>query len=76
MRRPLVLAAASLLVAAHAIPGQASAKAAFDAFSADTASAAQAASSFGSCMRKRYGPHYFRGVKRAHRYFMAQACGG
>lgn len=32
--------------------------------------------SFRSCMRKRYGPHYYRGVKRAYRYFMAQACGG
>ena len=30
---------------------------------------------FSRCMRKRYGPHYYRGVKRAHRYFMAQACG-
>jgi hypothetical protein len=31
---------------------------------------------FRSCMRQKYGPKYFRGVKRAHRYFMAQACGG
>jgi hypothetical protein len=31
---------------------------------------------FRSCMRKKYGPRYYRGVKRAHRYFMAQACGG
>jgi hypothetical protein len=32
--------------------------------------------SFRSCMRQKYGPKYFRGVKRAHRYHMAQACGG
>jgi hypothetical protein len=31
---------------------------------------------FRRCMRQKYGRHYFRGVKRAHRYFMAQACGG
>jgi hypothetical protein len=31
---------------------------------------------FRSCMREKYGPRYFRGVKRAHRYHMAQACGG
>jgi hypothetical protein len=31
---------------------------------------------FRSCMRGKYGSHYFRGVKRAHRYHMAQACGG
>jgi hypothetical protein len=31
---------------------------------------------FRSCMHKKYGRHYFRGVKRAHRYHMAQACGG
>jgi hypothetical protein len=31
---------------------------------------------FRRCMRAKYGPKYFRGVKRAHRYFMAQACGG
>jgi hypothetical protein len=28
------------------------------------------------CMRRKYGPHYYRGVRRAHRLFMAQACGG
>ncbi len=32
--------------------------------------------SFRSCMRQKYGPKYFRGVKRAHRFHMAQACGG
>jgi hypothetical protein len=32
--------------------------------------------SFRSCMREKYGPKYFRGVKRAHRFHMAQACGG
>jgi hypothetical protein len=31
---------------------------------------------FRRCMRETYGPRYFRGVKRAHRFFMAQACGG
>ena len=31
---------------------------------------------FNRCMREKYGPRYFRGVKRAHRTFMAQACGG
>lgn len=31
---------------------------------------------FRRCMRAKFGPHYFRGVKRAHRTFMAQACGG
>ena len=31
---------------------------------------------FNRCMRAKYGPRYYRGVKRAHRYFMAQACGG
>jgi hypothetical protein len=31
---------------------------------------------FRRCMRAKFGPKYFRGVKRAHRYFMAQACGG
>jgi len=28
------------------------------------------------CMRARFGPRYFAGVKRAHRYVMAQECGG
>ncbi len=32
--------------------------------------------SFRRCMRQKYGPRYFRGVSRAHRYHMAQACGG
>ncbi len=31
---------------------------------------------FRHCMRQKYGPRYFRGVKRAHRYHMVQACGG
>jgi hypothetical protein len=31
---------------------------------------------FNRCMRAKYGPRYFRGVNRAHRYVMAQACGG
>ncbi len=31
---------------------------------------------FRRCMRQKYGPRYFRGVSRAHRYHMAQACGG
>jgi hypothetical protein len=31
---------------------------------------------FRSCMRAKYGPRYFAGVRRAHRYHMAQACGG
>ncbi len=37
---------------------------------------AKASKAFTRCMRERYGPRYYRGVKRAHRYFMAQACGG
>ena len=28
------------------------------------------------CMRRKFGPSYYRGVKRAHRLMMAQACGG
>ncbi len=28
------------------------------------------------CMRRTFGPSYYRGVKRAHRAMMAQACGG
>ena len=31
---------------------------------------------FRRCMRDKYGPRYFAGVRRATRYFMAQACGG
>jgi hypothetical protein len=31
---------------------------------------------FRRCMRSKYGPRYFSGVKKRHRYFMAQACGG
>jgi hypothetical protein len=31
---------------------------------------------FRRCMREKYGPRYFRGVSRAHRWHMAQACGG
>jgi len=27
------------------------------------------------CMRAKYGPNYYRGVKRAHRAVMAQSCG-
>ena len=37
---------------------------------------AKASKAFTRCMRKHYGPHYYRGVTRAHRFFMAQACGG
>jgi hypothetical protein len=29
---------------------------------------------FRRCMRSNYGPRYFAGVKRAHRWHMAQAC--
>jgi hypothetical protein len=29
---------------------------------------------FRSCMRGKYGRRYFAGVKRAHRWHMAQAC--
>ena len=31
---------------------------------------------FRRCMRAKYGPRYFAGVRRATRYHMAQACGG
>jgi hypothetical protein len=31
---------------------------------------------FRRCMRQKYGRNYYRGVKRAHRFHMAQACGG
>jgi hypothetical protein len=31
---------------------------------------------FNRCMREKYGRNYYRGVKRAHRFHMAQACGG
>jgi hypothetical protein len=29
---------------------------------------------FRRCMRAKYGPRYFAGVRRAHRWHMAQAC--
>ena len=29
---------------------------------------------FRRCMRAKYGPRYFAGVNRAHRWHMAQAC--
>jgi hypothetical protein len=29
---------------------------------------------FRSCMRGKYGPRYFAGVRRAYRWHMAQAC--
>jgi hypothetical protein len=29
---------------------------------------------FRRCMRAKYGPRYFAGVPRAHRFHMAQAC--
>jgi len=31
---------------------------------------------FRSCMREKYGPRYFAGVRRAQRHHMAQACTG
>jgi hypothetical protein len=31
---------------------------------------------FRRCMRAKYGPRYFARVPRAHRFHMAQACGG
>jgi hypothetical protein len=31
---------------------------------------------FRRCMRQKYGRNFFRGVPRAHRTYMAQACGG
>jgi hypothetical protein len=31
---------------------------------------------FRRCMRAKYGPRYFSRVPRAHRFHMAQACGG
>ena len=31
---------------------------------------------FRRCMREKYGPRYFARVRRATRFFMAQACGG
>jgi hypothetical protein len=31
---------------------------------------------FRRCMRAKYGPRYFQGVRRAQRFIMAQACGG
>ena len=34
------------------------------------------ARSFRRCMRAKYGPRYFRGVRQAQRNFKAQACGG
>ncbi len=73
MRRAFLFLACSLVLA-----GQSSAAPAFrpDVAAAVPAVATAASASFQRCMRKRYGPHYFRGVKRAHRYFMAQACGG
>ncbi len=29
---------------------------------------------FRRCMRAKYGPRYFAGVRRAHRWHMSQAC--
>jgi hypothetical protein len=31
---------------------------------------------FRRCMRAKYGPRYYHRVPRAHRFHMAQACGG
>ena len=28
------------------------------------------------CLRRKFGPSYYRGVKRAYRLVMAQSCGG
>jgi hypothetical protein len=42
----------------------------------ELAQAGSATREFRRCMRAKYGPRYFAGVRRAHRFHMAQACGG
>ncbi len=74
MRHPILLATCLLMLASPALAGPVRPLAPADA--PLPVFAAKASKSFTRCMRKRYGPHYYRGVKRAHRYFMAQACGG
>jgi hypothetical protein len=58
---------------AHELEGDLGTQAAPLAFA--QAGASMQSRSFRSCMRQTYGRNYFRGVPRAHRYFMAQACG-
>ena len=77
MRRPILLAACCLLLAGPAVAGPLRPLAPSGATAPETAPrlVAKPSKAFARCMRERYGPHYYRGVKRAHRYFMAQACG-
>jgi hypothetical protein len=52
----------------------------FNGFASDLAFSQTAGSAqgraFRRCMRQKYGRNYFRGVPRAHRFHMSQACGG
>ncbi len=77
MRLPVLLAACSMALAVPASAGPLHPLSARDlAQHEDELLPAKVSRAFTRCMRERYGPHYYRGVKRAHRYFMAQACGG
>lgn len=76
---PRILLASCFAVAALALSGASahpSAVRALDFASAEIeTSAASSARAFRRCMRRTYGPRHFARVSRAHRFFMAQACG-
>jgi hypothetical protein len=78
MRRPFLLASCLMMLAAPALAGPLRPLAPVETLAPATVPVlvAKASKAFSRCMRERYGPRYYRGVKRAHRYFMAQACGG
>ncbi len=68
-----------LVTAAMMMPSDAMQRAAsIPAFDAQPAIAASYRNTreFRRCMRAKYGPRYFSRVPRAHRWHMAQACGG